>query len=153
MPRNDFASITFLPETRSNSPFTFAMSLENLSFIVFLIKITSRSSFAVTKKREITKCYPSLDCLYISDTGCTGKTNTDIYYQINLYFSSIFPTFHSLSTVTIFPSSSQRSCQSFAPGQRNTCPFTRRLFLSSVAIFAISSSVSGSSVIDFKLLT
>ncbi len=42
----------------------------------------------------------------------------------------------------IVPSSSHRSCQSFAPGHRNTCPLTSRLFRSSVAMVAISASVS-----------
>ena len=63
-------------------------------FIVFLIKITSRSSFAVTKKREITKCYPSLDCLYLPVSDSVGIINTYLYYtrlfsllQVFFYFS------------------------------------------------------------------
>ena len=55
--------------------------------------------------------------------------------------------------LTINPSSSQRSCQSLAPSQRNTCPLTRRFPFSRVPILAISSSVSGSSVTHFRLLT
>ena len=102
-----------------------------------------------------------LDCLYLLASNLTDIINIAVYYQIIPFIASIFlilsfPSYifcSYSSTVTIFPSSSQRSCQSFAPGQRNTCPFTRRLFLSSVAILAISSSVSGSSVRDFKLLT
>ena len=43
---------------------------------------------------------------------------------------------------TITPSSSHRSCQSLAPGHRNTWPLTRRLLRSSVAMVAISASVS-----------
>ena len=54
----------------------------------------------------------------------------------------------------ISPFSSHRSCQSFAPGHRNTCPLTRRLLASSVLILAISSSVSGSpSMVLARLLT
>ena len=68
-----------------------------------------------------------------------------------LYLSTSF--YLVFYNVTISPSSSQRSCQSFAPCHKNTCPFTRRFPFSSVTIFAISSSVSGSSVIAFKLLT
>ena len=44
--------------------------------------------------------------------------------------------------LTITPSSSHRSCQSFAPGQRNTWPLTSRLLRSRVAMVAISASVS-----------
>ena len=53
---------------------------------------------------------------------------------------------------TINPSSSHKSCQSFAPSHRNTWPLTSRFSFSSVPILAISSSVSGSSVTHFRLL-
>ena len=54
--------------------------------------------------------------------------------------------------LTMNPSSSHKSCQSFAPSHKNTCPLTSRFPFSRVAIFAISSSVSGSSVTHFRLL-
>ncbi len=41
-----------------------------------------------------------------------------------LYLSTSF--YLIFYNVTISPSSSQRSCQSFAPCHKNTCPFTRR---------------------------
>jgi len=68
-----------------------------------------------------------------------------------LYLSTSF--YLIFYNVTISPSSSHKSCQSFAPSHKNTCPLTSRFPFSRVAIFAISSSVSGSSVIAFKLLT
>ena len=51
------------------------------------------------------------------------------------------------------PSRSQRSSQWVAPGQRNTCPLTRRQLRSSVDITCISASVSGSSVTQARLDT
>ena len=42
------------------------------------------------EKREITKCYPSLDCLYLLASNLTDIINIVVYYQIIPFIASIF---------------------------------------------------------------
>lgn len=100
-------------------------------FIVFLIKITSRSSFAVTKKREITKCYPSLDCLYLPVSDSVGIINTYLYIPDYSLFFKYFFNF-----------SEQGNCSVFQLKRRTPSNPVRPAILTAMTDAALSTQIS-----------